>query len=90
MPKTKKNEKVVFTVAVPVTDAKLQTFINKINKYWLDEDDERLTLERVVNDVSLLTYICESAVEDGVAMYDPETFAGEGDGWCDWKDYVTK
>jgi hypothetical protein len=84
---------IVKQVLVSITDIQLQTFIDQINQDLadedgdlFDEDDGLLTITEVVGNQKLLDYICESAVEDGTAVYDPEEF-WNNDGWCDWSDF---
>lgn len=78
------NKDVVFKATVDVTKQHLEAFIETLNAW--DRPTSPLTLEEVLSKPVLLKYICSEAVEDGVAMYDPEEF-WSNDGWCDWQDY---
>lgn len=78
---------VVKEVTVQVTQDQLEDILEVINRYELDEGIE-LTLEQVLANDELLTYICETAVDDGVlALYDPLEF-WNNDGWCDVQDHI--
>lgn len=80
--------KVVAVVEVEITQEKLVSFLGAINEFCIDEEDgdSPITLEEAITNERLLDYICKEAVEDGVAMYDPEEFI-QNDGWCDVADY---
>jgi len=80
--------KLAFTVSVPVSVAQLKSFINQINTS-LNDGEDPLTIKKVMKDRPLLVYICEQAVNDGIAMYDPESF-WNNDGWADWRNYLTR
>lgn len=78
---------VVKEIMVQVTDQHISEFIEQMNRdVYEDEGEQFLTVEEVVGNDRLLTYVCEQAVADGVALYDPLEF-WNADGWCDWKDY---
>jgi len=79
------NLEVVFTVQTPITYAQLLIWVNAINKgMWKDE--EPLTIEEVTSKPDLLKYICDEAVEDGRAVYDPDDFIND-DGWMDLEKF---
>lgn len=75
--------KVVCSVKIDVTEVQLDSFIKVINRVG---DDDPLTKEEVLSNAKLLEYICESAVKDGTAMYDPLEAYNEGV-WDEWKEY---
>lgn len=77
---------VVFVVPVSVTKNELESFLLVLNELELEEDEDELTVEEVLNNPDLLRYLCEEAVEDGVALHDPQEFYSN-DGWCDFRDY---
>jgi hypothetical protein len=77
---------VLYTVQVGVNQDQLEQIIKCLNKYEIDEDETELTIEEVKSNPNLLKYLCEEAVVDGVALYDPFEF-WNNDGWCDFKDY---
>lgn len=77
----------VCSVVVNVTEKQLLSFIEILNKYEIDDnDEERLTSEEVLSKPNLLEYLCKEAVNDGVALYDPFEF-WNNDGWCDFRMY---
>lgn len=78
-------DEVVFTVATHITRDQLLILIKAINKgMW--EDEEPLTIEEVLSKPDLLKYICEEAVIDGRALYDPDDFIND-DGWIDLEQF---
>lgn len=80
--------KVVCVVETYITEDQLNEFIDAINDMWVGRfgGEDLLTMEEVLGNEELLHYICNQAVEDGRAMYDPDEFIN-GDGWCDVADY---
>lgn len=76
---------IVLEVVVKVTKNQLLSFINVLNKWEFGKKDQ-LTFDEVMSKPKLLNYICSTAVEDGVALYDPLSF-WNNDGWCDIRDY---
>lgn len=78
---------IVATYKVGVTRKQLESFVETINHYWLDdEEDAPLTVNEVLQNEKLQDYICGEAILDGVAMFDPDEFANS-DGWCEVADY---
>lgn len=84
----------VYTVQVNVTKTQLLSIIACLNRHEFDSgrknpegvEDEILTFTEVMSKPNLLKYLCEEAVEDGVALYDPVEF-WTNDGWCDVRDF---
>ena len=78
-------DQIIFTVQTHITKDQLIGWIKVINQYmWKDE--EPLTIEEVMSKPDLLKYICDEAVEDGVAVYDPLEFI-RNDGWMDLEKF---
>lgn len=77
---------VVYVVKTAITRAELQEVVDLLNKNELDEDDESqplLTIEEVLGNPELLSYLCESLVKQ---EYDIEELWND-DGFCDFADY---
>lgn len=79
-------DQIVYTQPVTVSREQLESFLNIINKYLLDEEDEKITVEECLLKPDLMKYICGEAIKDGAAMWDPLEF-WNNDGWCDIKDH---
>lgn len=77
----------VCRVVTYVSREQLEGIIKCLNENELsDEQEERLTIEEVLANPKLRDYLCGEAVEDGIALYDPDEF-WNNDGWCDLRDY---
>lgn len=79
------NLEVVCTVQTEITYSQLLSWVEALTKSMWD-DENPLTIEEVMSKPDLLKYICDEAVEDGRAVYDPDEFIGD-DGWMDLEEF---
>ena len=75
---------VVATITVSITRERLIAFLNCINGNYSNQNDN-ITIEEVMNNSDLLTYIVEEAIFCE-AINTPFDFWSNG-GWCDVEDY---
>ncbi|MND75455.1 hypothetical protein D3C80_670740 [compost metagenome] len=86
----KPEDKVVYVVKTAITQSRLQEIIKILNEhdlvdYMQDEDDPKplLTLEEVVGNEELLTYLCEASINENEDMHE----AWNADAFCDFADF---
>lgn len=83
------SKKIVYRVTTEITEWQLAGFLDQINKDEEDNDIGHIDLARVMRLPHLLKFLCDSAVEDGVAVYDPEE-GWNNDVWSGWEDEYYK